>query len=421
MATPNLTITELDDAGVAADEQARIERQAEVEALTGVENYQDPIAGGELDPDPVRARATEPEPDTTPVVPMSPGDAARAAIANKFKRTDGAPFDGDMTKDENLYGEVARVALEPDPDLPEPGVTATAPARPVAQQPRMITKVVRGKEVTRSEDEWLDIAMKVEAGDSYLQEAQDLLKNTKKVIKDGAGRDSQRPEDADEQDHEPDSDADPAPRRPGDKRQEAITAIQFGEGEDAARALDAYVVETATRVVEEGQFKRLADNDLVKSQNALQKFTAANESLAKNRHAVQLLENEVYGVYREELVGLGLADEVVPRNPSEIAEWARHYRIRGHAVSDADSVLVKARDRILPNLNPAIFATTPAAKPKGDPVIQVDMNRSERRAGIPQQPPARTVAPRQNPTQPAAKQSPSDVIAQMRRDRGQPV
>jgi len=45
----------------------------------------------------------------------------------------------------------------------------------------MITRKVRGRDVTMSEDEWLDRASQVTAADSYLEEARETLKAAREI------------------------------------------------------------------------------------------------------------------------------------------------------------------------------------------------------------------------------------------------
>lgn len=409
----NLVIAEQTDEMREA-EQAR---RDEVEAGRGTEDIDqtgdDPGARQAIVPDEEQER---PAP-----VQMSPQDAAREAIANKFKRPGATiPFDGDMTKPENLYGEVAQEELEPDPDLPEPGVPQNQRAEPAAQ-PRMITQKIRGKDVTRSEDEWLELARKVDAADSYLEESRVLLETAKDIRAERAGRDH-RPngEQSSTQDDEQDNNDQQRHGRPnGPDLKSVVEKIQFGDPEEAARELGQVIASEATKQANEGHISRLIQNDLARSQVALQTFLGENAELAKDKIASVAIENTIYDIYREEIQKLGIDEAQIPSDPKTLADWHRFYRVHGHPVSNTPDVLKQAKGRFdeWRGVSPQ---PKPAARRDAAPRVDVNVNRTERRMAIPNQP-GRAVAPRRDVQQAPAKTKGSDIVADMRKARGQPV
>jgi hypothetical protein len=363
-------------------------------------------------------RRQEPEAKVEPIQ-MSPQDAKRQAMADRYKRPDveERPFDGDMTKAENLYGDVANEELQVDPNLPEPGVPADR--QEPAAQPRMLTRIVRGKEVTKSEDEWLELAMKVDAADSYLAESQQLLKDAKEIRQQRTGQDPQRPEGQTEaQDDPTDQDDRQTSRRPGIDLTAVVEEIQFGDPKVAAEKLAQAIDNVATKQVNEGHVARLVSNDLARSKLDLKAFSDANPSLASDPLASNLIENLVYSVYREEIKALGVDEAQIPKDPKDLADWHRLYRVHGNAVSKTSDVLQKAKVKF--DEWRGVSSQPKPAPRKGEARVEVNVDRTERRMAIPVQP-SRAVAPRRDA--PVVKQEDSRKLAvqDMRRARGQPV
>lgn len=413
----NLATTELTD----EMREAELARGDEVEAGRGTEDAD--VDAGDAVTREARVPGEEQRQEPAPRQ-MSPSDAAREAIANKFKRPGAViPFDGDMTKPENLYGEVASEQLEPDPDAPEPGVPQdrTARAEPERAEPRMITRVVRGKSVTRSEDEWLELASKVDAADSYLEESRALLQDAKSIRAERAGRDPQHPEgQTSTQDDGQESDRTEQARHPGPDLKSVVEKIQFGDPEEAARELGQVIASEATKQANEGHISRLIQNDLARSQKALSDFLTANAELAKDKTASVVIENNIYDIFREEIQKLGIEEAQIPKDPKSLADWHRFYRVHGHPVSNTPDVLKQAKGRF-DEWRGASPQPKPAVRREGAPArVAVNVERTDRRMAIPNQP-SRAVAPRRDAQQAPAKSKSSDVVAEMRRSRGQPV
>jgi len=420
---PNMKITPITDEMTEAQSQ----RQDELDASLGA---------GEGDEQAfVRNEETgdTPEPGERPAarktVQMSPGDAKRQAMIDRFARPGIlAPFDGDMNKPENIYGEVAAETLEPDPDADEPGVSAAdrraaaAPAEPEVRQPRMITQTIRGKAITLSEDEWLERARKVEAADSYLEESRVMLETAKEIRQERSGQTS-RPNDgqANAQDDGSDQDAQIAHRPNGElDLKSVIEKIQFGDPEEAAQELGKVITAVASKQADQGQVNRLIANDLAKSQADLKAFRAANPELDQDKIASVVIENLIYDIYRDEIKALGMDESQIPTNPKDLADWHRFYRVSGHEVSKTSDILNKAKDKFV-TYRGGPPTSKPAPTPKGQARIAVNVDRTERRMAIPLQP-TRAVTPRRDEA-PAKtpEQSRKEAVAEMRRGRGQLV
>lgn len=413
--TSNITKTELTEE-MRGEE---IDRQNEIDAGRGVEDGDEPAPPikepGQGDSgDEHQEKEAEKKP-----LQMSPQDSKRQAMIDRFKRPDvEVPFDGDLNKPENLYGDAAAEELTPDPDLPEPGVPAQ-PAAPVqTQQPAKRKLVVRGQTVEMTEDEILAAAQKTIAADSYLDEAKAVLAEAKTIRAERAGRDPQHPEEqSSTQDDGQDQDASKRGQHPGLDLKEVVEMIQYGDPNEAAEKLGKAITEAATKQANEGHIHRLVQNDLAKSKQDLKAFVEANPDLAKDPIASNVIENLVYGIYREEIKALGVDEAQIPQDPKALADWHRLYRIHGHTVSRSADVLNKAKAR----LNEWSGAPKQPAVQRKDPArVQVNVDRTERRMAIPQQP-TRSVAPRQNAAPPAQDSSRKSAVQEMRKARGQPV
>jgi hypothetical protein len=397
-------------------EAAEQERQNEIDALTGVED-----TGHERSQDQQLSdeEPNIPEQPAAKKIQQSPADAERERIANRFKRgpEDEKPFDGDMTNEENLYGTFAQQDLEPDPDAPEPGVPHVQQAE--APAPKMVTLKIRGKDVTMTEAEVLARAAKVDAADSYLEEARELLSEAKRVKAERAGRDPQHPEGRsstqdDGQDIDPLSD----PQHPVDDIEAVVEKIQFGDPKEAARDLRQVIATESQRQANEGHLQRLVSNDLAIAQKALADFTAANPHIANDPDASVMMENRIYSIYRDEIAKLGVDEAKIPKDPRSLADWHRWYRIHGDNVSKPADLLIQAGKHVESRL----FASTTkqAAKPKVAGRVEVNVDRTERRAAIPNQP-TRAVAPRRDAVAAPVQNPRSAAVAEMRKARGQSV
>lgn len=412
-----------------ADPLITINRNDEMDARDGVEDGD----GLERGTNQFSDDGGDPEPqarEKRQVVALSPGDAKRNAIIDRFKRPDTSPFDGDLTKPENLLGRVAAEELEPDPDADEPGVPADRRAAPVTeQQPRaaMRQMVIRGQVVEMSEDDILKAAQKTLAADSYLDDARRILQEAKDIKAERSGRGPQHPEDENEtRDHGQGPDRTGTESRThGPDLKGLVEKIQFGDPEEAAKALGEVITqqatETASKVADEGHINRLVKNDLAKSIAELKTFRAANPDLDADPRASRAIEQEIYDIYREEIKALGMDESQIPKDPKALADWHRFYRINGHEVSKTSDILNKAKDRFLGWRGDASPNQKPAQPRKDAPRVAVNVDRTERRQAIPQQP-TRAVAPRRDA---APAQSPEEsrkaAVQDMRRQRGQVV
>lgn len=402
--------------------------------------HQAPLRQGQDDND-----DTDRDDGPSKVIPRSPQDDMRSQISARFRRAepeDERPFNGDMSDTENLYGEFGAEPSDDDEELTDEELDQIAAdrealglppqdnrkAKPAAQQqqqdqPRMITRKIRGKDVTLSEDEWLERAAQVTAADSYLEEARQVLEQAKEIKAGRASQDDDQHPDRRSQAHAQDGldqDAVEGAQHPELSFKDVIQEIQYGDPDEAAAKLEKLVDQrskkTATATVTEGALQRTYDQDLAKSQRQLKEFADANPDLAADERSAMLIEQGMYKGYREDILALGIDASKIPTNPKDLANWHRFYRINGYEVRQTKDLLESSKADLVKWRG----GERPQQQPKPSrqqPRIQVNVDRDQRRMAIPVQP-QRAVAPRRDAPAPAQTNR-SDVVAGMRRARGQ--
>jgi hypothetical protein len=398
-------------------EMTDADRVQDREAVEGTQEDNLEIVTGAQDGDGEGADTVIREARAKPIQ-RSPQDDARLAIAARFSRGEPAPFDGDMTKPENLYGEVAREPAEEVDDGDSLVGSALEPEPAPVVQPKTRTLKVRGQDVVMTEDEILAAAQKTLAGDSYLEDARKLLEEAKTIKAERTGRDPQHPEGRSSTQNDDLNDGTGDPQHPVDDIEDLIESIQFKDPKEAAQKLRTVIASEAGKAAEQGHVERLFNNDLSRSQKALKTFTDSHPELKDDEVAAQVIEANLYKVYREDLVALGLDESKLPKSNKELANWHRLQRIHGFPVKDTTTALNEAHERMQKWRGTSTTAK-PQAPRKEAPRVQVNVDRTERRAAIPNQPSRASLPPRQAPA--PAKQTGSDVVNEMRRSRGQVV
>lgn len=409
-------------AGVTED-QADAFRAENADAVANMEDGADGSEGSQP-----QQRPPQEEPPAPRERAMSPGDKARMEMAARFRRPaeEEQPFSGDINDPEVIFGEAARQQLEPEPGEGEDLLGTPVGDNEPAPQPRMVTIKVNGKNIQVTEDELIERAQKVSAADSYLDEAKTLLRQAKEIKRgrSGAADDDQDQIDDGGQDRDQ---LDQPVRQPvaqnPERLKQVIEKIQFGDQEEAAAALGEVIAEAADQSADQRQLERLMNNDLARSQKSLKSFVEANPELANNEIFSAGMEATMYRLYREEIEALGVVEpDKIPKDRATLANWHRWYRVHGAEVSQADTLLTKAKDQVLQYMKVPGQPTQQRREPsRAQPRVAVNVDRTERRASIPVQP-SRSVAPRPNTqTRPPAEQGRSSVVSEMRRARGQPV
>ena len=253
-----------------------------------------------------------------------------------------------MSDAENLYGDHGRPAEddEPEDESSIVGERQTARKEP-EHQPAKRKLIVRGQIVEMTEDEILAAAQKTLAGDSYLDEAKQILAEARGIKKARTASDNQHPDgQEDAQLLDPDDTGYDA-QHPEPSFRGVVEKIQYGDPEEAAVELERLVDTRATKQVTENHAKRLFDQDLARSQKALKGFIAANPDLANDEIAALAIERGMYHLYKEDIIKLGMAEDKIPDDPATLANWHRWYRVHGHEVRNTADLLNQSRDKFI--------------------------------------------------------------------------
>lgn len=379
------------------------------------------------------------------VIQRSPNDDKRSAIASRFRREEPEnerPFNNDFADPENLYGEAGRTPgadelNDDDYDAEAELAELTGGLPPVERfgkkpttfredvgneddrqpQRRSIGKV-RGKEVFMSDEEILEAARKIKAGDSYLDDTRRLLEEAKEINR--LARESGRqPPGGEHRAHE--EELDPPLDDEGDQpldpsTADVVRAIQYGDPEDAARLLDRVVEKRANRASNDGAMQRSFDQDLARSKKQLAEFSKANPAIAADEISAMAIEKGMYDLYKEDILALGIDPDTIPKTPKELANWHRFYRVHGYEVRATKELLEASKDSFL-KWRGGSRAANPNPQPsrREAPRVRVNVQRDERRMAIPVQPQRGVVPRRDAPPIPTG----SSVVANMRKARGQ--
>lgn len=413
-------LEENEDAGTGTTEDSGTRRPApQRQQQSENQDDVDPLGGGTERREPIR---------------MSPQDDFRAQIAARFRRVepeDEVPFNGDMSDPAMTLGDIGRESGPLDDDFDDdrdrtldpvvgsPDRRIARPAREEGQdEPRMITRKVRGKDVTMSEEEWLDRASQVTAADSYLEEARAVLDQAKEIRAGRAAQSRQHPDGEEDtsqqQDDPPNLDDD---QHPDLSFKDIVAKIQFGDVDEAATLLEQAIEQRAVRSAKKGQLEVTFDQDLKRSQKALREFTNANPDLAADEDASMLVERRMYSLYREDMKKLGLSEDQIPKTSSEVANWHRFYRVNGYEVRPTSALLEAAGKHVRQRLGIGQEEPLREQPRREKPRVQVNVDRDIRRQNIPLQPQRGATPRRDNPQPQVAKGS--EIVAQMRRARGQ--
>lgn len=376
-------------------------------------------------------------------IQRSPSDDIRSQIAGRFRRAepDGErPFNGDFSDPENVAGRIAQADEDDtDDDLADLGLSQEEIERargkraaaseieddesliePQQRQPapQKRTLKVNGQNIELTEDEILARARKVTSADQYLEEAKALLREAKAIR---AGRTATHSGENDAETTDLGTDPPEADvQSPEPSTRSVIEKIQFGDPDEAAEELDRLVDHRAGKKASEGQLRRLMSQDLARSKKALADFAKENETLAANEVAALAIENGMYRGYAEDIRALGISDEQIPKDPSQLADWHRFYRINGYEVRSTKELLNTSKDKFLKDIGEFGGRRQQQQPSRQQPRVQVTVDRDQRRMAIPNQP-TRSVAPRRDANPQQRPQTGSDVVANMRRARGQPV
>jgi hypothetical protein len=391
--------------------------------------------------------------DAAPLRRVTPADEQRNRLADRFKQRRAAAggqldFHGDHRDPTQVYGQLA-VPAEPaatpplsdvahgrEPGVPEweDGAQTPAfagagsedqpdPSSVPASSDKLYRAKVNGVDVLLTEDQVLAEAQKSLAASDLLAQAKQVYRG----VKQGAPSLPVAPNQGDDpasRSSEPHPD--PLPNQEPSIA-DLVAELQSGDPDAAGAKLEQTIESRAQRAAgnaaREAVLRERIERELATARRVLGTFEAANADLARDEFAREAIERQVYREYGQDLKALGIPVNQIPQDPVTRADWHNQLRATGAPVRDVGTILTAARDRFVawrgggPNGQPK---PQPQAARTAPPRIEVSVNRDDRRAVLPTQPTRASVPPKAASAAPPQR-SRSDVIAGMRKSRGQIV
>jgi len=363
-------------------------------------------------------------------------DEQRDAIVANFRRqregraqeeTDNADEIAEYMRSGGMPKEFQDAFVDQEPQA-DAGQVEEVHAEPEPQpQPRKIKIKVNGRELELTEEELIARAQMNEAADERLSEAKTILNEVKGLKRDLESRPS--PTATPAADRAAPEDQTPPTVDPNqvDPFKDVTEALLYGDPEQAAgklRQLMTTVVPSLARQTSDAEHRQTEHN---RSRMHAQNFEKANEDLATDDFAAGAIKSRVFANQRKDLVDMGLDPAKLPKSDTDIANM--HLTFRSDPKT---SGIVRSFDKLLDDAKTDFVKWRGGPEPKPtngngaqphqrtETPIQVSVNRDDRRRAIPTQP-SRTAVVRQVP--PAAEQPKTrpQIIAEMRKSRGQPV
>lgn len=374
-------------------------------------------------------------------------DDKRSAIVNKFRggRTKEADEASDEISDFARSGLPADFAAQPAPapaaedddGVIEQAEPAAAAAAPVAT-PQKVKVKVHGVEREVDLDQIIDHAQRSMAADNILDAAKSQFKELETLVTtarnkvgrtDQQGQHQAQPTRA--QAAEPDADAadpDALPQHQGDDRLgELLQEIQFGSDPEKAKELlrNTIASEAQTAVAQTMEQQRFIDEG-ARTAKVLKDFEGSHPEIAKDSRARAAIEADILDLQRKDIEALGidpttLRPDGAPPTPGDIANAHRWYRTKGFKVTAPGELLETATKNFLEwkGVKPAPTPADPAIPAQQR--VDVTVDRTARRAAIPQQPNrTATAQPAQQQQQPAKPRDRSAIVRDMVQKRSAP-
>jgi hypothetical protein len=427
----------IDRGGRSPDADAN--REANAAALDVADDNNQPM--DEPGQPPQRQQQVDEDSAAPPPRRMTAFDERRAKIIAGFKdqrEVDAEDNDADAAEIKRLTRDgmpPELVPLENDEDAPVEGVVADAPVEQEAapetspEAPAKRKLKVRGQELEVTDEELLAYAQKGAAGDDYLNEAKnklkevdDLLRSTKtRAVNPGQSGEHHAGQPTDQ------SETDASNQGEGDEHNvdpfvKMVESVQLGTPEEAATQMRQTVNDTAKAAARDALNSERIRDEAARSHRALKDFSDANKDLANDHLAHAVMERKLYDLQIEDIRALGIDDDKLPKTPLDIANWHVWYRANGYKVRNIPELLNKAKDDYLE------WKGVPKAKPPSDepaartaaPRVEVTVDRSQRRAAIQPQPSRSATHARPTQNQVAPPRDRSEVVQQMIANRAKP-
>jgi hypothetical protein len=314
----------------------------------------------------------------------NPVFSQRSAIAERFK-----------AQREQRQEQIVALAQANEAD-PEPagGEGQQEQQEQTRTEPPKIKVKVRHEERELTQDELIAAAQKTLAGDGYLEEARKLLEDAKQVASSRPHQGGEDPAKTNEQTGET---GDQSHQTEDDRA--LAERLQFGSPDEAAEVIKQLRKSGTTdpQVIARAVYDSQRTTDLAKAKRSYDKFVQDNEALVNDPIAHAGMEAAYYDGLRKDLRNLGYTDDQLPKATEKLVEAHRFHRIQGQDVRDTAALLEESKQAV-EKFRGAKSGEQPPAQRK-DNSVTVRVDRSERRAGIPQQP-ARSALPNSSSTQP---------------------
>jgi len=377
----------------------------------------------------------DPQEPSRPSRPLSYNDEQRNSIVANFRRQ----RDAKQQEEAEDAGEIAEFMrsggmpkefqdtfVDEDPTATETQVEAAPEPEPQPEpQPRKFKIKVRGGEREVTEEELVALAQKNEAADDYMNEAKTLLNEVKGIKRDLESRPSPTATPADDRATPEDQPPDAGSQHQADPYQDMTEALLYGDPEKGAAKFRDLITTVVPKIVSETVGRERLKTEHNRSKANVDKFRRENEELARDPMAVGAIEAKLIEHQLNDLVRMGIKADKLPKDPVGIANL--HLKFR----SDPSTVgLVRTTDELFDAAKSDFVkwkgGTPPQAPANGNGAgatpkqteIQVSVNRDDRRRIIPQQP-SRTAVVRQAQPEAPPPKTRAQVIADMRKARGQ--
>jgi hypothetical protein len=274
---------------------------------------------------------------------------------------------------------------------------------------------VHGREAYLPEQDVVAEAQKSLAAGNILETAKEFLQGAKREPRDAA-----TPSDRDEPAAAAGANRDPYG--------ELVEELQFGNPRDASEKLRAAIESERQTAARDAARHVRVENELVRSQGALQAFQTHHPELAADEFARDAITTQVQREINADLEAArrsGVLAEI-PRTQDERNGLHTQLRAFGAPVRGMADIFTEAGKKYQtwrgdqPAPRPATTTTQPAS---AAPRVELSPAREQRRAAIPTQPASGSVPPRPAapPLEQTTAQRRSAAVMAMRRARGQIV
>lgn len=378
-----------------------------------------------------RAREADTDREAPPVPANRRRLDKRDAIAARFKT--GRGTNNEAAEDAAEILAFANQGLPPGmTEKPAVAAEAELPAElpeEIPEQPVAKRKLnVRGREVELTDDELVAAAQRGLAGDTYLEDARRISDDAKAnaarvevLLREAKGQGVRPPageHPAGEEAETPERGSAEHPEL--DPFVETVRQIAYEDPEKAAASLRDLVrgeVQTASKqsATDAVEHERQRD-ELARNRKTLDAFKSDHADIANDPLAVTVVKTKVAEKQHEDLVAIGYDPAVLPRSDDlqEIGRWHLFARSKGFKVRSVETLLDEGT-KDYQAWKGGGEKDAVVEPPKGKPRVEVRLDRSERRANIPQQP-SRAATPRPDADTPQPKNR-ADVVAAMARTR----